>query len=264
MQSQPDSPFSAVIGLGPLKSQHPYKGAGKWGGLIFGGLCFLAAPALTLLAIYLGYDAYNRYGVARVDNAVIPPLIFAGIAFLLGALVLWNAWNNWPLAVNLYEDGFAYNDRKGLQQVRWDQIEAVWQAITKHYRNGIYTGTTHVYTVKTTDGRKLALDDRLAKVEDLGKAVQSGSIKAVWPKYSAALQAGQRLTFGPLAIDNSGIYSGNKSLRWDEIQNVKLAQGNLSIKKKEGGWFSWASAAVPQIPNFYAFYDLVGRFTKIE
>jgi len=34
--------------------------------------------------------------------------------------------------------------------------------------------------------------------------------------------------------------------------------------KKDKGWFNWATVTVPQIPNFFIFYELIGRFTKIE
>ncbi len=264
MQPKSDSPFATVIGLGALKSEHTPKGVGRWFNLIFGAGCALMGPGSLVLALALGYDAYTRHGLARVDNAIFPPLIVGAIGFGLGALILWEAWNNWGIQANLYEHGFAYYSRKGLQPVRWDQVEAVWQAITKHYRNGVYTGTTYIYTVKTTDNRKLVLDNKLPRIEELGKAVQASVTDVLWPKYIATLQAGQKLTFGPLALDSTSIYSGNKVLRWDEIESIKLQQGNLSVKKKNGGWFNWASASVPQIPNFYIFYNLVSRFAKME
>jgi hypothetical protein len=260
----PNSPFYTVVGLGPLKTEYPYPSGRKWAGLIFGLLCLFASPMLLLLAAYLGYDAYNRFGVRRVDDEVIVPLVFAGIAFLVGALLVFNAWRNWSVAAALYENGFAYNDRKGLRQVRWDQIAAVWQSITKHYRNGIYVGTTHIYTVQTNDNQKIILDDKFKKVEDLGNAVLKGSTNALWPKYWQQAQSGQRITFGPLALDTQGMYTGKKSLLWNDIKAVKIQSGTISVSKKDGGWFAWTTASVPQIPNFYIFYELVGKFAKIE
>ena len=209
----PNSPFYTVVGLGPLKTEYPYPNGRKWAGLIFGLIFLFASPVLVVLAAYLGYDAYNRHGLSRVDDAVIVPLILAGVGFVVGALMIFTAWRNWSLTTALYENGFAYNDRKGLRQVRWDQIEAVWQSIIKHYRNGIYIGTTHVYTVRTSDGQKIVLDDRFKKVEDLGNAVLQGSSNALWPKYWQSVQSGQRVTFGPLALDSQKLGTG--SLRWD-------------------------------------------------
>jgi hypothetical protein len=220
------------------------------------------ARQLRLLALILGFDAYNSGGdLGSAGEAMLLPLCFAGGALLIGALVVYNAWRNWPLQAALYENGFAHYDRKGLQQVRWEQIEAVWQRVTKHYTNGVYTGTTHSYTVQAQNGVKLVLDDKLAKVEDLGNAIQAGAAKALWPKYVAALQAGQRLTFGPLVLDANAC-PPQQSAQWKDIKAIK-SRGVISVKK-EGGWLNWASATVPQIPNFYIFYELVGRFTKVE
>ena len=264
MQSRdPNSHFTSVVGLGPLKAEHPYKGAGRWVGLVFGFLCMLAVPASVLLAIYLWFVTYDRRGLLPAEQIIVGPLAIAGIALVVGGLVLFNVWRNWPLAAALYDSGFAYNDRKGLRQVRWDQVEAVWQSVTKHYTNGVYTGTTHVYTVRAGDGVRIVLDDKLAKVEDLGQAILKNSAIALFPRYWQTLQSGQRVTFVPFALDRDGLYSGSKALQWNEIKGIKIQRGVISVKK-EGGWFNWASATVPQIPNFYIFYELVGRFTKVE
>jgi hypothetical protein len=260
--SNQDSAFAAVVGLGALKSEHRYKGS-KWVGLVAAVLCLAAVPVGVLITAYLGYDAYQRYGLRRVDDAVILPLIVVGIIGVIGVVAAFNTWRNWPLAARLYENGFALNERSGLRQVRWDQVEAVWQSVTKRYYNGVYVGTTHVYTVRTNDAQKVVLDDRLVKVEDMGKAIQYGTSQALWPRYIQALQAGQRVTFGPFALDAQGMYSGKKALQWKEIKAVKIQRGMISVRK-EGGWLNWAGASVPQIPNFYIFYDLLARFTKVE
>src|SRR5574342_1386590 len=113
MQPTDNSPFQSVIGLGPLKAEYANRGRGRWVTVAFGLLCVAAAPALMLLAAYLGYNAYNNFGLRRVDNASIPPLCIAAGALLIGVLVLYSAWSNWGIAAALYEHGLAYNSRKG-------------------------------------------------------------------------------------------------------------------------------------------------------
>ncbi len=49
--------------------------------------------------------------------------------------------------------------------IRWDQVEAVWQAVTRRYYNGIYTGTTHLYTVRRWDRTKTVFNDQIKNVE---------------------------------------------------------------------------------------------------
>lgn len=264
MQAQSNSPFQEVVGLGALKQQWVNAGRGKWVSLAVGVLLVLAAPALGLLAVLLGYNAYNNSGVSRVDNAVIPPLIVGAICFGLGALILLNSWRTWNLAVGLYEHGVAYRRRGPVQQFRWDDIDAVWQAVTKHYTNGVYTGTTHLYTVQTRDGQKAVFNDQFGKsIDQLGRALQQASAERLLPRYWQGLQSGQKLTFGPLGLDRYKLYAGNKELPWNEIKAIKIERGVISVKKDKG-WFNWASATVPQIPNFFVFYELVGRFAKVE
>ncbi|MCC6187424.1 MAG: hypothetical protein IT318_00200 [Anaerolineales bacterium] len=264
MQTNEPSPFQSVIGLGPFKSEFSSKGRGRWVNVVFGLLLVGTGPALVLLAAYLGYNAYNTRGLTRVDDAIAAPLCIAVAAFAAGVAVLFGAWRNAPMAAALYENGVALNTRKGLQQLAWTDIEAVWQAVTRHYTNGVYTGTTHVYTVRTKNGDKLVFDDRLGKqVEHLGQAIQRGATNHLYPQYVQSLENGQRLAFGPLALDRHKLYAGKKELPWQEIKAIKVEKGNISVKKDKG-WFNWASAAVPQIPNFFIFYELIGHLAKVE
>lgn len=264
MLSEPNSPFPGVIGLGNLKGEYSNTGRRRWFSVIFGGLCLLAAPALVLVAAYVGYVTYNNSGLYKVAGNVALPLIIALAAFVIGASVLINAWRNWRIAAALYENGVAYQSRTGIQQVNWSDVTAVWQRVTRHYTNGVYTGTTHAYTIQTNAGQKVVLDDRLGKkVEELGNAVQRGASNALYPRYWQAIQNGQRVDFGPIAMDNQKLYAGKKELRWDDIKAVKVNKGMISVKQDKG-WFNWATVTVPQVPNFSTFYDLIGHFTKTE
>ncbi len=263
MLSDPTSPFRSVVGLGAVKSEHPHAG-NRWTAIIVGVILIAAAPVLTLMALLIAYGAYSQHGLMRVDDGpVIPLLVIAVVVFFFGALVLFNAWRLWPLAAVLYEDGIAVNRRQGLQVVRWNQVDWVKEAITKHYYRGVYTGTTHVYTIETQDHVRIQLNDQLSRIEELGRAVQHGVTNALRPRYVKALDAGQRLTFGPLGLDRKKLYSGNKELSWDEIRAISIKKGVISVKRAKG-WFNWASVTVPQIPNLIIFLELAGQFTNVE
>jgi hypothetical protein len=265
MQSTDTNPaFAGVIGLGAFKKEFKNAGARRWVRLILAVLFLLAVPALLAVAALLGYSAYVDGGLYRVADAVALPLIGAAGFLLFGILMLVTLFRSAGLAAALFENGLAYQTRSGLQQVNWADVTAVWQRVTKHYTNGVYTGTTHSYTLQTNTGQKIVLDDRLGKgVEELGNAVQRGATNALYPRYWTAIQNGQRADFGPLALDNQKLYAGKKELLWNEIKAVKINKGQISVRKDKA-WFNWASVTVPQIPNFFIFYDLVGRFTKIE
>lgn len=259
----PEAPFAGVTSLGPMRSEHKGSGASKWLGIVLGGLSVLGAAGCVLVAGIGVLEQLSRPRGGDIGDALIGPLVGLVICLGLGALFFWIAWRNWRLAAALFEEGFAYYDRKGLRVVPWDDIDLVYQSIIKRYVNGVYAGTMHTYTVMLRDGARLVLDDRLRDVEAIGGAVVKTSAVRLLPRYAAAVQAGQRVSFGPLALDLNGLYSGSKSLAWGEIKAVKLDRGILSVAK-EGKWLNWTSATVPQIPNFYVLMTLLSRFTQVE
>ena len=258
------SPFTDVIGLGAFQSEHKPTGTSKAINLLVGAGLIIGTPIACAVGIWMGWDAYNSYGLNRVlDSGFLLPLLCGAIILPVGGWLLFSLSRNWNLNLALYEGGFAYIDRHGLRQIKWTDIEAVWQSITKHYQYGFHVRTTYNYTLQLNDKTKITLDNKIPKIEQVGKAITNGSTNALFPQYVAALKSGQRVTFGPLSLDPNGLYSGNKSLTWQEIKAVKIAQGIIAIKK-EGGWFNWATVSVPQVPNFWVFIDLVSRFTKVE
>src|SRR5436305_182475 len=137
MTSDSNSPFTTVIGLGGLKAEYKRTGRGRWAGLIFGLLCLLAAPALLLVALYVAYTTYNDSGLYKVAENAAFPAVAAVAAFVIGAAVVFNQWRNWRLAAALFENGVAYQNRTGIQQVSWTDVAAVWQRVTRHYTNGV-------------------------------------------------------------------------------------------------------------------------------
>jgi hypothetical protein len=259
-----NSQFASVVGLGAFQSEHRPSSTSRILNLLVAIGLILAGPILILVSTYMAWDAYGHYGLNKVmDSGFILPLIFAVILTPLGLWQSFTTLRGWNLAAALYEGGFAYMDRKGMNQVRWADIEWITQNVTKYYRYGRNTRTTYIYTIQLNDKTRIVLDNKYPRIEALGRAIANGSANTLFPRYMQALKSGERLGFGPLAIDVKGLYHGSKALTWQEIKAVKIARGIISVRK-EGGWFNWASVTVPQIPNFYIFVDLVGRFAKLE
>jgi hypothetical protein len=256
------SPFLNVFELGTEQSEHPVKWLNKWGTGAVGVLLVGGGIAAFLVGLLATFSSLNK-GVNYILEAACLPLIITVGALALGGWAIFAAWNNWGSAAAVFDRGLAVARFEDVRQVPWDEVTAVWQEITKHYTNGVYTGTTHKYTVRLTDDTKYKFDDKYKDVEALGKAIQTNVTNTLYPKYVAALKAGSRLEFGPLALDMNKIYSGKKELPWSEVKSIKVQGGFVSVKKDKG-WFKWAGATVPQIPNFFIFYSLLKNFTTVE
>jgi hypothetical protein len=165
--------------------------------------------------------------------------------------------------VLIFQKGLARVRDGKVETVRWESIQGMWQNVTKHYTNGVYTGTTHVYTLQTNDGKKYVFNDSIKQAEQLGTQLQNVITSIRLPEAYSAFQSGQTVNFGPLSISQSGVSKGNQTVPWNEIQGVEVVKGHVKFKK-QGAWFNFANVGVSQIPNLFVFLSLVDRITGIN
>jgi hypothetical protein len=256
--------FSSVMGLGvPVGIFAPSK-TSRWGSAIF-GMLLLGGSALTVLGgIFYAYDQADKHGSAFFQRAIGTPLIIAAIMFVIGAALAYSAFNNWNKAAVLYEKGLAYQDNKGMQMLRWEEIVYFFFSITKHYRNGVYVGTTYIYTLQKADNSRVLLNNALAKVQDLGNAIEKAVFPIQYQRIVEQLKLGQPVSLGPVLLNKDGIGIGKKSFVWPEVEQVGIQNGYINVKKKNGGWFSGASIPVSSIPNLQAMLAVVDQIVKVK
>ena len=260
----PDA-FSEVFGLGAPKGVYPARKGSRLGALIVMCLLFAGTGVALLWGAYNAYDRYLKFGPAIVISSLTGPWILAGILFFIGLIIAWNAYSNWKKAAVVYQNGVAYRDRKGLRTWRWDEIGSLTSAVTKNYTNGIYTGTTHFYTLIKRDGEKFVINDSIAQVEDLAAEIRQNIFPLLYDVYAQAYNEGKNCTFGPVKLNKAGgIQVGKKVYPWDEIEQVAIQKGTLSVKKKDGGWFSGASATAATIPNLEVMLSIVDQVVGLK
>jgi hypothetical protein len=257
--------FSEVFGLGAPKALYPAKKGSRWGALMVMLILFLGSGVALLWGAYNAYTRYLKFGPAIVVSSLTGPWILAGVLFLIGLVVSWNAFSNWKKAAVVYQHGVAYRDRKGLYAWRWDEFGSLASAVTKHYTNGIYTGTTHIYTLINRDGEKFVLNDTIANVEELAAEIRQNIFPLLYDIYAEAYNDGKTCTFGPVKLNKTGgIQVGKKNYHWDEVEQVAMQEGKLSVKKEGGGWFSGASATAAAIPNLEVMLSIIDQVVGLE
>jgi hypothetical protein len=261
--------FSSVFGIGAPQAVFQPKSAGKWITIVFGVLLLGASVIGFLGGAFVTYSNYTKMGPLslnnQLQNILLPTVIVTGILFLGALATLWSAYTNWRKAAVVYQDGFGYSDHKGVRTLRWDQITGMTSAVTKHYRNGIYTGTTHLYTLWDKNGAKLVLNDSLPKVEELSNHIRQGTFPHLYKAAADAYNAGQKVQFGPVGISKAeGITIQKKSYKWDEVGQVKVEQGYLKVEKKGGGWFSGASMMIAAIPNYEVLLSIINQVVGVR
>ncbi len=216
-----------------------------------------------ILAIVLGVALGGGFGAAAVSSSDAKPILaILSLIFTIMALyyvfmpVIYRSWRAY-----ICSEGLLSVRGSKIEAFRWDQIEAMWQSVTRHYTNGIYTGTTHVYTVRSKDGRQVVFNDRFANVEQLGNTISRQVTNRLLPQVIHAYQAGNTITFGPLSISKQGVSNGKELLPWSQIKEMGVNRGVVTVKK-EGKWLSWSSVMASKVPNLFVFMALVNYVLK--
>jgi exonuclease I len=137
-------------------------------------------------------------------------------------------------------------------------------AITRHYTNGIYTGTTHVYTLFNRQNQRLVLSDSFGKVEELAKLIDESIFPRLYKLAADQYNAGQAIISGPVEISKAGITISRKTYPWSDVKEVSIHRGILKVSRKEGGWFSGASASASSIPNLGVLLTIIHQVVGLK
>ncbi|MFD4950185.1 DUF6585 family protein [Streptomyces sp. NPDC058451] len=203
----------------------------------------------------------------RISAVRIATMLVMGIIALIlppfGVYIFWLVFRTPNLSrkqaarrLHLFEHGLAEVGGNGEVSVfRWDSLTAL-QEITERYANGVYVGTTYVYTLHREDGTKLKLTEFYAEPERWGPALQQEITRAQLPGLLTGLEQGRTLTYGTVSVNQSGVATPKGSLTWAEIEKVEISQGML-VLRKPGKKLPWAQVQVKRIPNLFLLLALI-------
>jgi hypothetical protein len=190
-------------------------------------------------------------------------IVFLGVSAALGYLV----WKVGPrfyrrVTVLLYPDGFVWIQGQCLEVCYWDEIDAVWQDVTRVVNQyDALLLINHIYTVVRTDGRKFVFKgaenhpsgstDEIDRIEYLGMRIMRNATRAL-PVVLAQLAEGQSLPFGPVELDTEGLYFDGEEVPWKAVR-CRVRRGEITLGSKQ------ARLTIPfrKMPNPILFLALV-------
>ena len=193
-------------------------------------------------------------------------LVAGGLVVLLTLVLILGSWNDLPHRVWRYEHGLAYRGPKGqLHIARWTDVR-VLRDITREYRNGRYVRTTFHYTLRHKNGNEVGLSDanfRPGELCVLGEEIEREITAVRLPRALTALQEGQRLEFGNLAVDINGISDGRDHLPWREVESIDTKDGKIRVKRADR-WLNWSSTRVRSIPDVFVLLALAEALRAVN
>ena len=109
------------------------------------------------------------------------------------------------------------------------------------------------------------INDSLKDVERFYSLLQNKSLQIRYQKAADQYNFGEQVVFGHIMISKQhGLLIGKKTFPWDMIEQISINQGMLSVKRKEGGWFSGATAASGAIPNLHVLLSIIDQVVGIK
>ncbi len=252
---------AAARRLGPLQAVYRANKAHYLGNMIVYGLLALAGLAIIVVGIVVA--ARTRAGVFAALFCLLMMGALGAVVIALAVHLFRRLLDTLRQLVLVFPEGMAHVCRGTAAVYRWDEARSLWQHITNHYYNGAYTGTTHVYTLATADGRRVVFKDFLKNVEQLGNTIANEITRRRLPEAIDDFNAGRLVKFGKLAVSQAGLTYGQSLLPWEEVDAVRIAEGWVSVGKK-GKWFNWCKIPAAGVPNLFVFLALVDEIVGLN
>lgn len=245
--------------LGPLQAEYKVHAAKNRANLLFGRLFVVMGPAILLFS---GYRAFSGSG----DGL---NYVCGGVGLLLllgGVFALWEQGRDRSLRVGVYQDGLVYTRSGKTDVVRWDEIEeARMQILSIGTRGGRGSmDTVYAYEIGRESGPALKFrfnKNSIRNIDALSATIQQEVTRRHLPRAMQSLAQGEAVQFGKLSVDRQGIGNGKEMISWDDVEDVKVNNGTINIRKK-GKWLNWSHVSVGETPNVFVFLALVDGVMK--
>lgn len=224
----------------------------------------LVRTSIGALVFLVGAALFFAGGIFPTDETVATRgilLVFAVLFLSTAIYMIFTVIQAANQQVYLFQQGIVIDKGNQVQAFPWNQVAEVWQSITRHYRNGVYTGTTYIYTLRRTDGYQVKLSNLTKGIAELGPAVAQGITRELVPRALYSIRTGQTLTYAPFSVNEQGIGNGREFLPWSQVQAVEVKQGRVTIKKAAPSRGIWM-AMVAKIPNFLVFTVVVEEMRR--
>jgi hypothetical protein len=149
--------------------------------------------------------------------------------------------------------------RRRIHLVRYDTTSVFQDSIRPpHGSTGV--AATRAYALTDAEGKRVELygGPEDGDVEEWALRVQCAVTRAQLPRAWAALDNGERLTFGEIWLTREGLGSGEASARWPQVQQLEITPGAIRLNT-DGHWDTLAPRPAT-IRNLFVLRTLVEHF----
>lgn len=159
--------------------------------------------------------------------------------------------------LDLYEHGMTVAVRGWIHVVRYDTT-SVFRSSTRPPHGS--AGAPRAYTLTDVEGKRVVLygGPEGGDAEEWEPRIQRAVTRAQLPRALAALDQGERLTFGAVWLTREEVGSAEVSARWPQVRRIEIEHDAVRLDI-DGCWHTLAPTA-STVRNLLVFRTLVERF----
>ncbi|MBE3567547.1 MAG: hypothetical protein IMW90_17675 [Thermogemmatispora sp.] len=229
----------------------------------------------TAVILYTGVNAISHDDTRIAIAALLVGVLLGAGAVGLVRTIVWHWRKAREIATERYyifRDGLIIGRAGSCEVIPWREVEAVYQQITRIYVNAIPTGTWAHTRIHCIDGRKVVLRNRTRTAQLVSEMISRGVAEKKFPGALSALNSGQTLDFGPVALRIDGLLrkgrskSPNTLLPWREVARVEVVSSDqpeiriYRVGERQRPWRLRPFA----IPNYGLFMALLEHLARVN
>jgi len=240
------------------------------------GCLLWVVPLVYAGWLFRKYELEN--GVLAAYYWIQPFIMLAYLAFLI--LGTWLTYRIWSAKrfVGVYQNGLRWR-LKGFRvhHLIWSDLEGIACATTERVVFLKSLREEHQAVLYRKNKPAVAIDNRIEDYNGLIEIIKAQFYPTIFPNLLASFQNGQRLQFGPIAIQKSSFYIARaipqnefpdrpyqakamNSFAWAQLTDLSVNSGFLMVKS---GNSKMKKIPVSQIPNFEILLKIVEQGVTI-
>jgi hypothetical protein len=245
---------------GPLIGEYARSGKGARRRILIWGILF----GIGLAGLYVT----TSQGLYNSGGSQPSPYVIATLVGLCAGILLWYdgylGFIRSEQTFEVYQDGFTMRQKDNSSSYMWTDVHDYTHAVTRHYYNGVHTGDTRILTLRMNDGKKFVLNNTFKNVAQLQEILPQLTFGPLMQRTAEALQSGQSIQFGSMAVTPLGLYNGKETLPWSEIADLRVDKGMITIFARHPQGKrprKFGSMNFGKLPNAFVFLQLVTKLS---
>jgi hypothetical protein len=193
------------------------------------------------------------YGLSNNHATVSTMVLFSGLAVLT---LVFPTLRSRKLRLALYQNGFQYSHYSRRFESTWDDLDKVWARTTRGLLFGLVEEA--YIRVEKSDGKELTFSMFVSGLGEFCRVLRQSVVRATVPRARAALDRGERVSFGGLSFGAEGMKYADMTLPWDRVAGFSILNGVFMITQKVNGrvdyWVRLRGSLMANLDTFLVLF----------